>query len=146
MAYGVGYQGSYLQQQYPQLTVPQQYPNPYQQPQQSGNNMIWVQGEAAAKSFAVAPNTTVPLWDSENQIIYLKSADASGMPTIKVLEYTIKEQNLQNQLTENKHEYVTKSDFSEFEDRIMKQIENLSYRRNNYNNRYNKDKGDENNG
>lgn len=142
MAYGVGYPGSYLQQQYPQAAVPQQYPNLYQQPQQNGN-MIWVQGEAAAKSFAVAPNTTVPLWDSENQIIYLKSADASGMPTIKVLEYTVKEQNLQNQLNDSKHEYVTKADFSEFEERIMKQIENLSYKRNNYN-KYNK--GDENNG
>ena len=55
------------------------------------NNIIWVQGEAGAKSYLVAPNTTVQLWDSERQTIYLKSADASGMPSIKTLDYTIRE-------------------------------------------------------
>ena len=39
----------------------------------------------------VAPNQTVTLWDSEAQTIYLKSADASGMPSMKVLDYTIRE-------------------------------------------------------
>lgn len=53
--------------------------------------IIWVQGEAGAKSYLVAPNTTVQLWDSESQTIYLKSADASGMPSIKTLDYTIRE-------------------------------------------------------
>ena len=58
---------------------------------QSG--IIWVQGEAGAKSYMVAPNQSVQLWDSESQTIYLKSADASGMPSIKVLDYTIREAN-----------------------------------------------------
>lgn len=63
-----------------------------QQPQpQQNNGIIWVQGEAGAKSYLVAPNTTVQLWDSESQVIYLKSADASGMPSIKVLDYTIRD-------------------------------------------------------
>ena len=54
------------------------------------NGIIWVQGEAGAKSYLVAPNTTVQLWDSEAQTIYLKSADASGMPSMKTLDYTIR--------------------------------------------------------
>lgn len=63
---------------------------PYtQQGQQNG--IIWVSGEAGAKAYLVAPNNTVQLWDSEAQVIYLKSADASGMPSIKVLDYTIRE-------------------------------------------------------
>lgn len=63
-----------------------------QQPQpQQNSGIIWVQGEAGAKSYLVAPNTTVQLWDSESQVIYLKSADASGMPSIKVLDYTIRD-------------------------------------------------------
>lgn len=69
-----GYQPQYYQQQ-----------QPFQQ-----SSLIWVQGEAGAKSYLVAPNTTVQLWDSEAQVIYLKSADASGMPSIKVLDYTIR--------------------------------------------------------
>lgn len=57
------------------------------------NGIIWVQGEAGAKSYLVAPNNTVQLWDSEAQTIYLKSADASGMPTLKILDYTVRETN-----------------------------------------------------
>ena len=64
---------------------------PVQQTQNQQNSIIWVQGEAGAKSYMVAPNSTVTLWDSENQTIYLKSADASGMPSIKTLDYTIRE-------------------------------------------------------
>ena len=48
--------------------------------QQGNNGLIWVQGEAAAKSYPVAPNCTVMLLDSENSAFYLKSADSSGMP------------------------------------------------------------------
>ena len=71
-----------------------QYPQNLQHQSQQ-NGVIWVQGEAGAKSYLVAPNSTVQLWDSESQTIYLKSADASGMPSMKVLDYTIRE-NAQN--------------------------------------------------
>lgn len=74
------------------INYPQYYPQQYQQaPQQQNNNgLIWVSGEAGAKAYLVAPNNTVQLWDSENQTIYLKSADASGMPSMRILDYTIR--------------------------------------------------------
>lgn len=81
------YQPMYYQPQYQPV-------QPVQQPStaaQQTNGIIWVQGEAGAKSYLVAPNTTVQLWDSENQVIYLKSADASGMPSMKILDYTIRD-------------------------------------------------------
>lgn len=88
----VGYQPMFYQPQY-QPTQNNAFPTNQNvgvtQPTQNG--VIWVQGEAGAKSYLVAPNTTVQLWDSENQVIYLKSADASGMPSIKTLDYTIRE-------------------------------------------------------
>ena len=65
---------------------------PTQQPTPN-NSIIWVQGEASAKSYLVAPNTTVQLWDSEEPVIYLKSADASGMPNMKIIDYTVREPN-----------------------------------------------------
>lgn len=83
MAYNpfpVGYQAYYPQYQ---------NPAPVQPTQQNG--IIWVQGEAGAKSYLVAPNSTVQLWDSEKQTIYLKSADASGMPSMKILDYTVRD-------------------------------------------------------
>ena len=66
---------------------------PYYQPPVMGQNqsvnqsIIWVSGEAGAKSYLVAPNSTVTLWDSESKTIYVKSADANGMPSMKVFEY-----------------------------------------------------------
>ena len=82
----VNYQ-QYYPQQYQAAPVANQQAN-----QQSQNSsIIWVQGEAGAKSYLVAPNQTVQLWDSENQVIYLKSADGSGMPSIKTLDYTIRD-------------------------------------------------------
>lgn len=85
MAINYGFPVTY-QQYYPQQA--------YQQQQQQNTGIIWVQGEAGAKSYLVAPNTTVQLWDSENQVIYLKSADASGMPSMRTLDYTIRGANL----------------------------------------------------
>jgi hypothetical protein len=95
----VGYQPSqtyYPQYVYPQAQQAQAVPSvqptqPQQQSQPMTSGIIWVQGEAGAKSYLVAPNTTVQLWDSERQTIYIKSADASGMPSIKTLDYTIRE-------------------------------------------------------
>ena len=56
--------------------------------QQSNNGLIWVQGEAGAKSYIVSPGNTVMLMDSEGERFYLKSADASGMPMpLRIFEY-----------------------------------------------------------
>ena len=74
---------------YTPMQVPQQ--NPAQQQSTAQSGLIWVQGEAGAKSYLVAPNSTVQLWDSEDQVVYLKSADASGMPSMKILDYTIRD-------------------------------------------------------
>ena len=102
---------------YPMYYNPVQVQQPVQQQQQPQNGIIWVQGEAGAKSYLVAPNTTVQLWDSESQSIYLKSADASGMPTMKILDYTIREQNGQNTpslMPEDRADYVTRKEFNDF--------------------------------
>ena len=104
------------------------YPATYQyQPyQQNQNSIIWVQGEAGAKSYLVAPNTTVQLWDSESQTIFLKSADASGMPSMKVLDYTIRNvQNATNQpVVATDKDYATKSDI----EALRGQIDSLRMR------------------
>lgn len=90
----------------------------YYQPQQNGTP-IWVQGEAGAKSYLVAPNSTVTLWDSESQTIYLKSADASGMPTMKVLDYTFREaQKPRESVQQSSPKYATFEDLKVINGRI----------------------------
>lgn len=88
MAYNSGFPVGY-QSYYPQTFQAPQTPS-FAAQGQSGNSLIWVQGEAGAKSYLVAPNCTVTLWDSENPVVYLKSADASGMPSMKILDYQIR--------------------------------------------------------
>ena len=90
MSYGQQYYPNYAQMQNAQPVQAQPTQQQTAQPLMN-SSIIWVQGEAGAKSYLVAPNTTVQLWDSERQTIYLKSADASGMPSIKKLDYSIRE-------------------------------------------------------
>ena len=48
----------------------------------------WVQGEAGARSVPVAAGQKVLLMDSENNVFYVKSSDATGMPLpLRVFEY-----------------------------------------------------------
>lgn len=110
---------------------PQMQMQPQQQPQaqQQNGQMIWVQGETGAKSYLLTPNTTMPLWDSERQTIYLKSTDASGMPSMKILDYTIRD-NPQPQVPIQEAtpmpDFVTHDEFKKFERDIKSQIRNLS--------------------
>ena len=63
-------------------------PMPSQPMQQQSSQIIWVSGEAGAKSYLVAPGNTVMLLDAENSVFYLKSADASGMPLpLRIFDY-----------------------------------------------------------
>lgn len=63
-----------------------QMPQAYQTPQ-SQQGINWVQGLAGAKAFMVAPGQTAFLMDSEGQTFYMKSADQSGMPTLRVFDF-----------------------------------------------------------
>ena len=87
MAFTPYYQPNYptyfpAQDQMRQAYMPQMQPQiqqmPQAQPQQSGP--IWVQGEAAAKAYLVAPGQSVMLLDSENESFYLKATDVTGVP------------------------------------------------------------------
>ena len=132
MAYNNGFPMTYQNPYYP--TQSNVYPaqmnvNPSQPAQ--NNSIIWVQGEAGAKSYLVAPNNTVQLWDSEAQTIYLKSADASGMPSMKILDYKIRSAEspqIASQALVN-GEYVTFAEFNSVKaelDRIKEELKTLT--------------------
>lgn len=79
-------------------------------PQQQSNSITWVQGIEGAKAYPVGAGNSILLMDSDNQFMYIKTADNSGMPTLKVYEYhevTNEEQKLD---TSN---FVTKAELEE---------------------------------
>ncbi len=99
----------------------------YQQPQQQNVNqgILWVQGEAGAKSYLVAPGATVLLMDSDDCVFYLKSADTSGIPSLRTFKYT--ETTNQPQKTDNKpnesnKNYVERKEFESFKSDILNRL------------------------
>lgn len=108
---------------FPMTYQPQQmyYPQMQNQGQQTpnGNSLIWVSGEAGAKAYLVAPNTTVTLWDSESQTIFLKSADATGMPSMKILDYTIRSNAPQETVSDPHSDFATKLDVESIKKDIL---------------------------
>lgn len=112
-------------QVYPQYpTQPNAYPTQMsvgQNPANTQTALNWVQGESGAKSYLVAPNQTVVLWDTESQTIYVKSADASGMPSIKTLDYTMRESAPNSKPVSGETAFASKDDV----DILKKEIEAL---------------------
>lgn len=104
-------------------------PMPSQPTQQQSSQIIWVSGEAGAKSYLVAPGNTVMLLDAENSVFYLKSADASGMPLpLRIFDYkertTMAQQAFGGSVTAesvNLDNFVTRKEFDELKASIASQ-------------------------
>lgn len=84
-------------QQNPMGQFNQQYQQPMAQPMQNAqmpiqgqqtNDFLWVLNENEATSYPVAPNNTVTLWDKNLPTIYIKSVNAQGVPSMRVLDFT----------------------------------------------------------
>lgn len=78
-----------------------------------------VNGLEGAKAFRVMPRETVALFDGNDDIFYIKSADDGGFPTIKA--YRFAEIDLTGAKPTN--EYVTKSEFEELRNEVKKYAE-----------------------
>lgn len=82
------------------------------QPQASGNGIIWVLGEAEARSYAVAPGNTVTLWDRDNPTIYIKSADSAGIPSLRIIDWTERSPQKASENAQNASaDYVRREEF-----------------------------------
>ena len=139
MAYPYTYQNPYVPQAYSFGTNPQ-LQTPYQQPMQMQQSytqspvkcMEWVEGEIGAKAFQMPQgwpaNTPIPLWDSTDTVIYLKSVNQMGVPNpMTKIKYTIEEQQNQMMLPQGQSQqsnmsgtnqpdmsqYVTKNDLEQ---------------------------------
>lgn len=92
-------------------------------PTQNGSGIMWVQGEAGAKSYLVGAGQSVLLMDSESSRFYIKSTDNSGMPMpLRVFEY--KEINTQTPVVapEAGQKYVTHDELKQWTDDLLGRI------------------------
>lgn len=114
----------------------QQYQLPQmQQTAQSNQSLIYVQGEAAAKSWIVGNGQSVLLMDSENPVFYIKSADASGIPLpLRVFDYKERTQNTthgvpqapQSDQINLNDKYVTRQEYDALQGKYMEILERLN--------------------
>ena len=81
------------QQQMTQLMQNAQMP----MPGQPTNDFLWVLNENEATSYPVAPNNTVILWDKNLPTVYIKSVNAQGVPSMRVLDFTERTATAQKQ-------------------------------------------------
>lgn len=128
-----GYPAAYTGNSYgaqPQTPVFQSYTPPPapQQPQAVQSNVIGVDGEIGAKAYMVPPGMTGPiaLWDTNDNVIYLRTYNAAGMPNpLRKLRYVEEEmtpnlpmgQSGASQVDTSK--FVTKEDFEQLRQEIQ---------------------------
>lgn len=88
------YQQGYFQPSYQQMqNAPQQMmaqnvqntAQPYS-PAINQSGIIWISGPQEAAMFPVGPNSAVALWQKDGKTIFLKQADATGKPTMRVYD------------------------------------------------------------
>jgi hypothetical protein len=90
----------------PQMAENQgQFAQPYQAPMQTNpvpmqmqtpptnDNLLWVLNENEASSYPVAPNNSVVLWDKNNKTFYIKTANAQGIPSMQIYDFTERIEN-----------------------------------------------------
>ena len=108
---------------------------PMQQPVQANQSLIYVQGEAAAKSWMVGAGQSVLLMDSENPVFYIKSADASGIPLpLRVFDYTERNQNMPQNAPQAANlaqvdldgKYVTRAEYEDLQGKYAEILDRLN--------------------
>lgn len=105
------------------------------QPQPPNQSMLYVQGEAAAKSWMVGAGQSVLLMDSENPVFYIKSADASGIPLpLRVFDYKERTQIVpqnapqapQSEQIDLDSKYVTRQEYDALQGKCMEILDKLN--------------------
>ena len=91
---------------YPNMMNAQQpyqtFQNPYamNMTPQTPTTLTRVTGIDGAKAYQMTPNSTVALFDNNEDIMYIKTTDGAGFPTIRTFSFNEVTHNTQQQLAE----------------------------------------------
>lgn len=119
MAFNPYYQNPYYPQPMPdnlmqmrqQQMMQPQMPQPVPQNPVAQGGVQWVSGEQEARGYLIAPNSAVALWDSTAPTVYLKQADASGKPTLKIYDLVERTETVIPAPQGKAVEFVTREEF-----------------------------------
>lgn len=104
----------------PNMYMPQGYQaNAWNQPLQAPvNGLISVNGINGAKAYQMPPNSAIALFDANEDMMYIKTTDAAGYPTIKTFRFEAAENPEQAPAAD----YVSKDDFA----KLAKQVDSIA--------------------
>ena len=78
------------------MVSPSVQPNWYYQPTQATvqpiNGLVSVTGIEGAKAYQLPPNSSMPLFDKDDDVLYVKTTDAAGYPTVRAFRFSPMEQ------------------------------------------------------
>lgn len=94
-----------------QQQMMQPAPPPVPQNPVATGGVQWVSSEQEARGYLIAPNSAVALWDSTAPTVYLKQADASGKPTLKIYDLVERTETAPNAPQKPGVEFVTREEF-----------------------------------
>ena len=90
--------------------------NPAPMTQSTNDMMLWVLNENEASSYPVAPNNSVVLWDKNNKTFYIKTANAQGIPSMQIYDFTERMETHENAPKTHKctcgDKFITKEEFN----------------------------------
>ena len=89
----------------------------YNAPQNAVNQLIRVTGIDGAKAYQMAANSTVALFDSNEDIMYVKTTDGAGFGTIRAFSFS--EIDLSATAKPTTTEYVTKAEFEKLRNEVQ---------------------------
>lgn len=118
MAFNPYYQNPYYPQPMPdnlmqmrQQQMMQPAPSSVPQNPVATGGVQWVSSEQEARGYLIAPNSAVALWDSTAPTVYLKQADASGKPTLKIYDLVERAETPRTAPQGKGVEFVTREEF-----------------------------------
>ena len=115
---------------YPNMMNAQQtyqaFQNPYamNMTPQTPTTLTRVTGIDGAKAYQMTPNSTVALFDNNEDIMYIKTTDGAGFPTIRTFAF--------NEVVANNHtapenvDYVTRDEFNKLKEELLNGKQSIS--------------------
>ena len=87
---------------------------PFQQPTYNSSQLIKVSGIEGAKAYQMPPNSSVALFHESEDILYVKTTDGAGFPTIKTFRFeSYEEPKVEFE------KYVTIDEFNKFKEEVL---------------------------
>ena len=79
-------------------------------------NLIRVNGINGAKAYQMPANSTIALFDANEDVMYIKTTDGAGFPSLRTFNFV---EITQNEKSTGSQDYISRQEFEEFKKELM---------------------------